>query len=180
MIGVRNTLQKIVVKGIQQLEKQTVHLMQWLCWKQMDEHFAYAMVVMTVKLPYLEHTLPIEKLLEQKKFLKALPITQGQALLHNKRVPIFVLLKILKNRFSKTKIFITNNNDFLDGLTHIQALMRTLFQENHWFVKYHPHFGPVERLFFAGRLSKRTLKVSWEVLLLDCTHKTNPIGCLCV
>lgn len=31
----------------------------------------------------------------------------------------------------------------------------------------------MERLFFTGRLSERILKVSWEVLLLDCTYKTN-------
>ena len=58
-------------------------------------------------------------------------------------------------------------------MTPIQALMRILFQQAQWFVRYYPHSEPVQRLFFAGRLSKRILKVSWEVLLLDCTYKTN-------
>ena len=51
--------------------------------------------------------------------------------------------------------------------------MRTLFEDNQWFVRYYPSSGPIQRLFFAGRLSERILKVSWEVLLLDCTYKTN-------
>lgn len=61
----------------------------------------------------------------------------------------------------------------MDGLPPIQALMRTLFEEDRSFVKYYPHSGPMERLFFAGRLSERMLKVSWEVLLLDFTYKIN-------
>lgn len=51
--------------------------------------------------------------------------------------------------------------------------MRILFQEDHWFVRYYPSSGPIQRLFFAGRLSERILKVSWEVLLLGWTYKTN-------
>ena len=61
----------------------------------------------------------------------------------------------------------------LDGLTPIRALMRTLFDTESWFVRYYPHLGPVERLFFAGRLSERISKISWDVILLDCTYKTN-------
>ena len=48
----------------------------------------------------------------------------------------------------------------LDGLTHIQALIRTLFQDAQWFVRYYPYSGPIERRFFAGKLSERILKVS--------------------
>ncbi len=51
--------------------------------------------------------------------------------------------------------------------------MRTLFQDAQWFMRYYPHSEPIERLFFAGRLSKWILKVSWEILLLDYTYKTN-------
>ena len=61
----------------------------------------------------------------------------------------------------------------LDGLTPIQALMHTLFNTENWFVRYYPHSAPVQRLFFAGRLSERILKISWDVILLDCTYKTN-------
>ncbi len=48
----------------------------------------------------------------------------------------------------------------LDGLTPIQALMRTLFDTNNWFVRYYPNSGPIQRLFFASRLSERILKIS--------------------
>ena len=40
-------------------------------------------------------------------------------------------------------------------------------------MRYYLHSGPVERLFFAGRLSERILKISWDVIFLDCTYKTN-------
>ena len=61
----------------------------------------------------------------------------------------------------------------LDGLTPIQALIRTLFDTNNWFVRYYPNSGPIQRLFFASRLSERILKSSWDVILLDCTYKKN-------
>ena len=86
--------------------------MPWLYYKQIDGHFDYVMGVITMRVLYLEHTPPIEKQPEQKKFLKAFPIMQRQAPPHNKRLPIFVLPTILKTFFSKIKISIMNNYDF--------------------------------------------------------------------
>ena len=65
-----------------------------------------------MRLSYLEQSLFIKKLLKQKKFLKILLIIQRQTLLYNKHLPIFVLYTILKNKFSKIRIFIINNINF--------------------------------------------------------------------
>ena len=51
--------------------------------------------------------------------------------------------------------------------------MYILYEDNQWFVRYYPSSGSIQQLFFARRLSERILKFSWEVLLLDCTYKTN-------
>lgn len=54
----------------------------------------------------------IEKLFKQKKFLKVLPIMQKQESPHNNCSAIFVLYKILKDHFSKIRIYTMNNIDF--------------------------------------------------------------------
>ena len=48
-----------------------------------------------------------------------------------------------------------------------------LFDTESWFVRYYPHSGLVKRLFFVSQLSEQILKISWDVILLDCTYKTN-------
>ncbi len=61
----------------------------------------------------------------------------------------------------------------LERLTPIQCMIRTLFDIATWFVRYYSHSGPVEHFFFASQLSERILKISWNVILLDFTYKTN-------
>lgn len=79
---------------------------------QINRYFIYIIVVINIKLLYLKHILSIKKLFKQKKFLKVLLITQKDVLFYNKHLSIFILPKILKNWFSKTKIFIINDIDF--------------------------------------------------------------------
>ncbi len=51
--------------------------------------------------------------------------------------------------------------------------MYILFNTINWFVRYYPNSGPIQRLFFASRLSEQILKISWDVILIDCIYITN-------
>ena len=97
----------------------------------MDGYFAYVMVVITMRPPYLEHTLLIEKLLEQKKFLKALPIMQKQGPPHNKRSPIFVSHMILAEKLDVFVIVYLDNILIYtesEGKEHVEAVWWVLDQ----------------------------------------------------
>lgn len=87
--------------------------MLWLCWKQINGNHNHEATIYPRE--NLEHILPIKKLLKRKKVLESmyiLPIISKHALYHNSHLPIFVLPKILKIRFSRIKISITNDNYF--------------------------------------------------------------------
>lgn len=78
----------------------------------MDKYFDFIMIVITIRLPYLEYILFIKKILKLKKILKVLAIIQKQVSFYNKCLFIFVLHTILKIYFSKIKMFIINDIDF--------------------------------------------------------------------
>lgn len=63
----------------------------------------------------------------------------------------------------------------LGSLTQEQALMRNLHQRFDWFVRVDKHqiTDRIENLFFARKSSQQILKLNHEVLILDCTYKTN-------
>ncbi len=62
----------------------------------------------------------------------------------------------------------------LGGFLPIQALFKELTDPSiKWFTSFYPHTGPFKRLFFAKKSSRFILKFNWEVLLIDCTYKTN-------
>lgn len=61
----------------------------------------------------------------------------------------------------------------LDTLTLIQVLIHTLLDTNNLFVRYYPNLEPIQCLFFASQLSKWSLEISWNIILIDSICKTN-------
>ena len=60
----------------------------------------------------------------------------------------------------------------------IQALMLALNKEEDWYMRHTvDNHGRVTKLFFAKTSAQRILKLNYEVLLMDCTYKTNTVPC---
>ena len=61
----------------------------------------------------------------------------------------------------------------LEKLLPVQALLNELTMGDEWFTVFHPSTGRLQRLFFAKKSSGKILRINWEMLLIDCTYKTN-------
>ena len=66
-------------------------------------------------------------------------------------------------------------SEALGSLTPVQALLRQLHHRDDWFVTYDNHktSGRLEFLFFSRKSAQKILRLNYEVLILDCTYKTN-------
>ncbi len=61
----------------------------------------------------------------------------------------------------------------LEGPIPVQAFLKELTMDDEWFTVFHPSTGRLQRLFFAKKSSSKILKIKWEILLINCTYKTN-------
>jgi hypothetical protein len=69
----------------------------------------------------------------------------------------------------KTKL----RREFLELLSSIQALIRELNQENWTYAMQKNHENHITHLFFVKMSSEILLKINYEVLIMNCTYKTN-------
>lgn len=53
------------------------------------------------------------------------------------------------------------------------AWMRILFDINNWFIRYYSKSGLIHYLFFVCWLSEQILKISRDLISIDCISKTN-------
>ena len=69
---------------------------------------------------------------------------------------------------------VTIRNRILGPLTPTQAMMRTLSDDNKWFMKAKNEINDKLRLlFFASESMQKMLVENPEILIMDCTYKTN-------
>lgn len=62
----------------------------------------------------------------------------------------------------------------LGAYNPVQALMMELNQRSSWFTKFDQDiYGRIIRLFFARTSSQKILRLNHEVLIMECTYKTN-------
>lgn len=61
----------------------------------------------------------------------------------------------------------------LERLLPVLALLKELTMGDEWLTVFHPSTGRLQRLFFAKKSFGKILRINWEVLLMDCTYKTN-------
>ncbi len=69
----------------------------------------------------------------------------------------------------KTKL----RRESLESLSFIQALIRELNQENWTYAMQKNHENYITHLFFVKMISEILLKINYEILIMNCTYKTN-------